>query len=472
MSVKIEKSENKNEVKLEFTIEAKVFDEGIKKVFNKNAKYFNIPGFRKGKAPMNIVEKYYGAEIFYEDAFNEVVPAAYDEAIKAEKLDVVSRPDIDIKQIGKGKDLIFTATVALKPEVKLGKYKGVAADKTVYEVSEEDIEKEINLMADRNSRMVTVEDRAAQMGDTAVIDFVGSVDGVEFDGGKAENHELQLGSNTFIPGFEDQVVGMKVEDVKDINVTFPEEYFSKDLAGKAAVFKVTLHEIKVKELPVIDDEFAKDVSEFDTLAELKADVKAKKEEQNALRSKSELEESVVKAISEASEVDIPAGMIEVEIENMAQDMDRRLSYQGINLEQYLKMVGQTMDDFRTQNTESAKESIKYRLVLEAVCADAKIEVSEEEVEAKIKDLANTYGRKEDELKANTELVENITDSLKSEKAIALLVENAKVKEVKEKKEAKKTTAKKTTKKEEKVEEAEEVKEEKKTTAKKSTKKAE
>ena len=472
MSVKIEKSENKNEVKLEFTIEAKVFDEGIKKVFNKNAKYFNIPGFRKGKAPMNIVEKYYGAEIFYEDAFNEVVPAAYDEAIKAEKLDVVSRPDIDIKQIGKGKDLIFTATVALKPEVKLGKYKGVAADKTVYEVSEEDIEKEINLMADRNSRMVTVEDRAAQMGDTAVIDFVGSVDGVEFDGGKAENHELQLGSNTFIPGFEDQVVGMKVEEVKDINVTFPEEYFSKDLAGKAAVFKVTLHEIKVKELPVIDDEFAKDVSEFDTLAELKADVKAKKEEQNALRSKSELEEAVVKAISEASEVDIPAGMIEVEIENMAQDMDRRLSYQGINLEQYLKMVGQTMDDFKKQNEPAAKDSIKYRLVLEAIAKDAKVEVSDEEVEAKIKELAETYGRKEDELKANTELVENIKESLKSEKVITMVVKNAKVTEVKETKEkaSKKTTTKKSIAKKE--EAAEEVKEEKKTTTKKSTKKAE
>ena len=472
MSVKVEKSENKNEVKLEFTIEAKVFDEGIKKVFNKNAKYFNIPGFRKGKAPMNIVEKYYGAEIFYEDAFNEVVPAAYDEAIKAEKLDVVSRPDIDIKQIGKGKDLIFTATVSLKPEVKLGKYKGVAADKTVYEVSEEDIEKEINLMADRNSRMVTVEDRAAQMGDTAVIDFVGSVDGVEFEGGKAENHELQLGSNTFIPGFEDQVAGMKVDEVKDINVTFPEEYFSKDLAGKAAVFKVTLHEIKVKELPVIDDEFAKDVSEFDTLAELKADVKAKKEEQNALRSKSELEEAVVKAISEASEVDIPAGMIDVEVENMAQDMDRRLSYQGINLEQYLKMVGQTMDDFKKQNEPAAKDSIKYRLVLEAIAKDAKVEVSDEEVDAKIKELAETYGRKEDELKANTELVENIKESLKSEKVITMVVENAKVTEVKEAKEkaAKKATAKKSTAKKE--ETAEEVKEEKKTTTKKSTKKAE
>ena len=472
MSVKVEKSENKNEVKLEFTIEAKVFDEGIKKVFNKNAKYFNIPGFRKGKAPMNIVEKYYGAEIFYEDAFNEVVPAAYDEAIKAEKLDVVSRPDIDIKQIGKGKDLIFTATVSLKPEVKLGKYKGVVADKTVYEVSEEDIEKEINLMADRNSRMVTVEDRAAQMGDTAVIDFVGSVDGVEFEGGKAENHELQLGSNTFIPGFEDQVAGMKVDEVKDINVTFPEEYFSKDLAGKAAVFKVTLHEIKVKELPVKDDEFSKDVSEFDTLAELKADVKAKKEEQNALRSKSELEEAVVKAISEASEVDIPAGMVDVEVENMAQDMDRRLSYQGINLEQYLKMVGQTMDDFKKQNEPAAKDSIKYRLVLEAIAKDAKVEVSDEEVDAKIKELAETYGRKEDELKANTELVENIKESLKSEKVITMVVENAKVTEVKEAKEkaAKKATAKKSTAKKE--ETAEEVKEEKKTTTKKSTKKAE
>ena len=472
MSVKVEKSENKNEVKLEFTIEAKVFDEGIKKVFNKNAKYFNIPGFRKGKAPMNIVEKYYGAEIFYEDAFNEVVPAAYDEAIKAEKLDVVSRPDIDIKQIGKGKDLIFTATVSLKPEVKLGKYKGVVADKTVYEVSEEDIEKEINLMADRNSRMVTVEDRAAQMGDTAVIDFVGSVDGVEFEGGKAENHELQLGSNTFIPGFEDQVAGMKVDEVKDINVTFPEEYFSKDLAGKAAVFKVTLHEIKVKELPVIDDEFAKDVSEFDTLAELKADVKAKKEEQNALRSKAEVEEAVVKAVADAAEVEIPQGMIDLEIDNIPQDMDRRLSYQGINLEQYLKMVGQTMDDFKKQNEPAAKDSIKYRLVLEAIAKDAKVEVSDEEVDAKIKELAETYGRKEDELKANTELVENIKESLKSEKVITMVVENAKVTEVKEAKEkaAKKATAKKSTAKKE--ETAEEVKEEKKTTTKKSTKKAE
>ena len=476
MSVKVEKTENKNEVKLEFTIDAKVFEEGIKKVFNKNAKYFNIPGFRKGKAPMNIVEKYYGAEIFYEDAFNEVVPEAYDNAIKEEKLDVVSRPQIDIVQMEKGKDLIFTAVVALKPEVKLGKYKGVAVEKTVYEVSEEDIEKEINQMADRNSRMVTVEDRAAEMGDTVVIDFVGSVDGVEFEGGKAETYELELGSGSFIPGYEEQVAGMKLEEVKDVVVTFPENYPSKDLAGKESVFKVTLHEIKRKELPVIDDEFAKDVSEFDTLAELKADVKAKKEEQNALRSKAEVEEAVVKAVADAAEVEIPQGMIDLEIDNIAQDMDRRLSYQGINLEQYLKMVGQTMADFRTQNTESATASVKYRLVLDAVCADAKIEATDKDVEEKIKELAETYGRKEEELKANVDLMENIKDSLKSEKAIKLLVDEAKVKEVAEKKEekaAKKTTAKKSTAKKEEKEEVEaEEKEAKKTTTKKSTKKAE
>ena len=300
MSVKVEKTENKNEVKLEFTVEAKIFDEGIKTVFNKNAKYFNIPGFRKGKAPMNIVEKYYGSEIFYEDTFNEIVPAIYDEAIKEQKLEVVSKPEIDIVQIGKGKDLIFTAIVATKPEVKLGKYKGISLEKTEYKVEEKDVEEELNKMAERNSRIVTVTDRATKKGDIAVIDFVGSVDGVEFEGGKAENHELELGSNTFIPGFEDQVVGMKVDEVKDVNVKFPEEYFSKDLAGKDAVFKVTLHEIKMKELPKIDDEFAKDVSEFDTVAELKADIKAKKEKQNEENSKAELEEKAIRAVAEIS----------------------------------------------------------------------------------------------------------------------------------------------------------------------------
>ena len=468
MSVKVEKTENKNEVKLEFTVEAKIFDEGIKTVFNKNAKYFNIPGFRKGKAPMNIVEKYYGSEIFYEDTFNEIVPAIYDEAVKEQKLEVVSKPEIDIIQIGKGKDLIFTAVVATKPEVKLGKYKGIALEKTEYKVTDADIDAEINRMAERNSRMVTVTDRATEKGDVAVIDFVGSVDGVEFEGGKAENHELELGSNTFIPGFEDQVVGMKVDEVKDVNVKFPEEYFSKDLAGKDAVFKVTLHEIKKKELPAIDDEFAKDVSEFDTIKELKADIKAKKEKQNEENSKAELEERAVRAIAAVSEVEIPNGMVEVELDNMAQDMERRLSYQGFSLDQYLKMLGKTMADFRKESEEPAKESIKLRLVLEAVCKDAKVEAPEAEVNEKIAELAKAYGRKEEDLKNNEEFVRSIEESVKSEKAIAMVLENAKIKTVEPKVEEEKKTTKKTTKKaEEKVEE----KEEKKTT-KKSTKKDE
>ena len=468
MSVKVEKTENKNEVKLEFTVEAKIFDEGIKTVFNKNAKYFNIPGFRKGKAPMNIVEKYYGSEIFYEDTFNEIVPAIYDEAVKEQKLEVVSKPEIDIIQIGKGKDLIFTAVVATKPEVKLGKYKGIALEKTEYKVTDADIDAEINRMAERNSRMVTVTDRATEKGDVAVIDFVGSVDGVEFEGGKAENHELELGSNTFIPGFEDQVVGMKVDEVKDVNVKFPEEYFSKDLAGKDAVFKVTLHEIKKKELPAIDDEFAKDVSEFDTIKELKADIKAKKEKQNEENSKAELEERAVRAIAAVSEVEIPNGMVEVELDNMAQDMERRLSYQGFSLDQYLKMLGKTMADFRKESEEPAKESIKLRLVLEAVCKDAKVEAPEAEVNEKIAELAKAYGRKEEDLKNNEEFVRSIEESVKSEKAIAMVLENAKIKTVEPKVEEEKKKKKKTTKKaEEKVEE----KEEKKTT-KKSTKKAE
>ena len=429
MSVKVEKTENKNELKLEFTIESKVFDEGIKKVFNKNAKYFNIPGFRKGKAPMNIVEKYYGDEIFYEDAFNEIVPEIYDEAVKSEKLEVVSRPQIDISQMEKGKDLIFTAVVAIKPEVKLGKYKGISLEKVEYKVTDKEVEEEVNKMAERNSRMITVEDRAAKMGDTTVIDFVGTVDGVEFEGGKAENHELELGSNTFIPGFEDQVVGMKTEEVKDINVKFPEEYFSKDLAGK--------------------DEFAKDVSEFDTLKELKADLKTKKEKQNEEKAKTELEEKAVKAVAEDSEVDIPTGMVELEIDNMEQDMNRRLSYQGITLEQYLQMLGKTKADYRKESEEPAKESLKMRLVLEAVCKDAKIEASEKEVSEKLKELATSYGRKEEDLNNNEELLEHIKANIKSEKAIKEIVDNAKIKTVEpkeEKKEASKTDEKKSTKK--------------------------
>ena len=461
MSVKVEKTDNKNELKLEFTIEAKIFEEGIKKVYQKNAKYFSIPGFRKGKVPMNMIEKFYGAQIFYEDTFNEIVPEIYDNAIKEEKLEVVSRPEIDVVQMEKGKDLIFTAVVQTKPDVKLGKYKGISLEKNKYEVPDQIIELEFEHMADRTARIVTVENRPAKLDDTVVIDFCGSIDGKEFEGGKAENHELKLGSNTFIPGFETQVVGMKTEEEKDINVTFPEEYFSKELAGKDAVFKVKVHEIKEKELPKIDDEFAKDVSEFDTLKELKADIKAKKEKQNEERSKNELQEIAVKTVAESSEVDIPSGMIEAEVDAMAEDMNNRLAYQGVSLEQYLKMVGKSMEDYKKENEEPAKESVKMRLVLEAISKDAKIEVDDKEIAEKIEELAKAYGRKEEELNGNEELKKNLEASIKSEKSINYIIDNAKVKEViakveecscghdheekAEKKTAKKATAKKDTK---------------------------
>ena len=287
MNVKVEKTENNNELKLEFVIEAEKFEQGMKKVYQKNAKYFNIPGFRKGKAPYNLVEKQYGPEIFYEDAFNEIVPEIYENAIKENNIEAVSAPHIDVNQMEKGKELKFTAVVQTKPEVKLGKYKGIEIPKIEYNVSDEDVQKELETIADKNSRLVTVENRPVENKDIAVIDFEGFVDGVAFEGGKAENHELEIGSHSFIDGFEDQVIGMKVDEEKDINVKFPEKYFSEELAGKDAVFKVKLHEIKKKELPKIDDEFAKDVSEYDTLDELKASIKSKFEEENTARAKRE-----------------------------------------------------------------------------------------------------------------------------------------------------------------------------------------
>ena len=427
MNVKVEKTENNNEVKLEITVEAEKFDGAIKTVFNKNAKYFNIPGFRKGKAPYQIVEKTYGAQIFYEDAFNEVAGLAYEEALKENKIEAVSKPEIDLVQIEKGKDLIFTAVVSTKPEVTLGKYKGIEIKKVEYNVSDEDVEHELGHMAEKNARLVSVEDRPVESGDITVIDFEGFVDGKAFDGGKAENHELTIGSNTFIPGFEDQIIGMKLEEEKEINVKFPEEYFSANLAGKDAMFKVKLHEIKKKEMPEINDELAKDISEFDTIDELKKSIREKQEEQNKQRAKYETEDEVIKAVCDEAKVDIPNGMIELEIDRMAQDIETRLSYQGMKLEQYLKMMNKTMEDFRKENREQAENAVKSRLVLEAVEKDAKIEVTEEEISAKIKEMAENYGRKEEEVKDNPELVKYVGDSLKTEKTINFLVENAKIK---------------------------------------------
>ena len=428
MNCKVEKTKNANEVKLEITVEAQKFDEAIKKVYFKSAKYFNIPGFRKGKAPMQIVEKYYGKEIFYEDAFNEVAGEALEEAVKENKLQVVSRPDIDVTQIEKGKDLIFTAIMQTKPEAELGKYKGIEIKKIEYNVSDEDIEHELGHRQEHNARIVSIEDRPVESGDIATIDFEGFVDGVAFEGGKAEGHQLEIGSNTFIPGFEDQVIGMKIDEEKDINVKFPEEYFSKELAGKDATFKVKVHEIKKKELPELDDEFAKDVSEFDTLEELKADIKAKQEKQNEEKAKYETQEAVIKAVCENIKVEIPSGMIEMEIDNMLKDIEQRLSYQGLKLEQYLQMMGKNEADMKKEYEPQAIDAIKSRLALEAVIKAEKIEVTDKEKEEKIKEMAKNYGKENDEEFAKNENVRNyIKQGLESEKAIEFLVKNAKIK---------------------------------------------
>ena len=412
MSVKIEKTENANEQKLEITIEASKFDEAIKKVYTKSAKYFNIPGFRKGKAPMSMVEKQYGAEIFYEDAFNEVVPEEFEKALKENNIEA---------------DLIFTAVVQTKPEVKLGKYKGIELKKVEYNVSDKDIEHELGHLAEKNARLINVEDRPVEKGDTTIIDFEGFVDGVAFDGGKAENHELVIGSNTFIPGFEDQIIGMKIDEEKDINVKFPEEYFSEELKGKDAVFKVKLHEIKKKEMPKIDDEFAKDASEFDTLEELKNSIKEKLEDENSRKAKYETEDAAIKAVCDNVEIEIPSGMIEDELEQMVKEMDARLQYQGMKFDQYLKLIGKTMEDFKKENEEQAKSSVKTKLVLEAIIKAEKIEADEETINTKLKEMSELYGRKEEELKENQNFMNYLEDSIKNEKVIDFIINNAKIK---------------------------------------------
>ncbi len=427
MNCKVEKTENANEVKLEITVEAEKFENAMKKVYFQNAKYINIPGFRKGKAPMNIVEKYYGAQIFYEDAFNDVATQAYDEALEEKKIDVVSRPTVDIIQMEKGKDVIFSAIVQVKPEVKLGKYKGIDIKKIEYPVKDEDIEKELKKMQEKNARLITIEDRALENGDIATIDFEGFTDGVPFEGGKAEGHELEIGSGAFIPGFEEQLVNMKIDEEKEIKVTFPKEYFSKDLAGKEATFKVKLHEIKKKELPKLDDEFAKDVSEFDTLEELKADIKNKMEKDNEQKAKYETEESAIKAVCDNVKIDIPSGMVDMEVDHMIQDISQRLSYQGLKLDQYLKMIGKTEEEVRKEYEPQAIEAIKSRLTLEAIRKAEKIEASEEEIKEKLEEMAKNYGKKVEEIQDNEDLKNYIKEGIESEKAIDFIVKNAKIK---------------------------------------------
>ena len=425
MSIKQEKTKNNNEIKITFTVESSKFDDAIMDVFKKSAKYFNIPGFRKGKAPFHIVERYYGDEIFYEDAFNELVPKVYDEEIKANKIDAVSRPQIDVVQMEKGKDLIFTAIVSTKPDVTLGKYKGVEIKKVEYKVTDKDVEDEINHMAEHNSRKVTVEDRPAKDQDIVNINFDGSVDGEHFEGGKAENYELTIGSHSFIEGFEDQIIGMKIGEEKDINVTFPKEYFEKKLAGKPAVFHVKLNSISVKELPKIDDEFAKDVSEFDTLEELKKSIKDKKQKENEEKAKTETENSAIDAVIKDTKIDIPDGMVDLEIDQMEDDINQRLQYQGLSLNQYLKMMGKTEADLRKEYKEDAIKNIQTRLILEKIVEQEKIKEDEKYIKDELEKMSKQYGKKVEELEKNENLRDYLEKASKNEQAVKLIVDNAK-----------------------------------------------
>lgn len=427
MSVKVENVE-KNVVRLEIELDAATFEDGIKKAYFKNVRKFNVPGFRKGKAPRNIIERYYGEQVFYEDAINEVFPEAYEKAVEENKLDPVERPSIDIKQIGKGENLVLTATVTVKPEVELGQYKNVEVEKKAVLVTEADVEKEIESVADKNSRLVSVEDRAIQNNDTAVIDFEGFLDGVAFEGGKGEDYSLVIGSGHFIPGFEEQLVGVSAGADVDVNVTFPEDYQQKELAGKLANFKVKVKEIKVKEIPQIDDEFVKDVSEFDTLEEYKADIRKKITESAEHKAKHETEDEVIKKVVENAKVEIPDVMVENRIDSIVRDFDYRLRYQGLELAKYLEIMGRSMDEFRSEFKERAADEVKTQLVLEKVKNTEEITATEEEITEELSNLAKNYNQDVEEFKKHISAddMEYVTAMVTSRKTIDLLVESAKI----------------------------------------------
>jgi trigger factor len=425
MQVKVEKLE-KNVVQLEIEVDAAIFEEGMKKAFAKNAGKFNIPGFRKGKAPRQIVEKYYGEQVLYEDAINIVCPEAYDKAVEENDLHPVDRPEIDIKEMGRDVNLVFTAKVTVKPEVELGQYKGVEVKKADAVVTDDDVDKELQKVVDKNARLITVEDRGIQNGDTAVIDFEGFIDDVAFEGGKGEDYSLVIGSGTFIPGFEDQLVGLATGSEADVNVAFPEDYGKAELAGKPAVFKVTVKEIKVKELPALDDEFAKDVSEFDTLDEYKADLRKKLVEKAEHQAEHENQDKVVEKVVENATVEIPDVMVEKRIDNLAYDFDMRLRYQGLDLQKYLDMMGMQMSNFREQFKNRALQEVKTQLVIEEIGKKEAIAPDEDDVAAEIAKLAENYKQEPEEFKKHLQDddIEYIKSSLVARKTVDFLVANA------------------------------------------------
>ena len=397
MSLQVEKLE-KNMAKLTIEASAEDFEKAIQKVYLKARGKINIPGFRKGKAPRKLIEKMYGTGVFYEDAANDLIPTAYAEALKDCDLEIVSRPEINVTQIEAGKPFIFTAEVAVKPEVTLGEYKGVEVEKSDVEVTEEDINKEVDKERENNSRTIDVDDRAVENGDIIKLDFDGSVDGVPFEGGKAENYTLTIGSGSFIPGFEDQLIGTKIGEEKDVTVTFPEDYHEKSLAGKEAVFKCKVNAITVKELPDADDEFASEVSEFETLAEYKEDIKKKLTEKKEKEARAKKEAQAVEKAVENATMEIPDAMIDTQVQSMMEDFARRMQSQGLSLEQYFQFTGMDVKKMHDQMKPEALKRIQNSLVLEAVAKAENIEISDEKVDEEIAKMAEAYKMEVEKLK--------------------------------------------------------------------------
>lgn len=426
MSLQVEKLEH-NMAKLTIEVDAEEFKKATTEAYKKQKKNFNIPGFRKGKVPQAFIEKMYGPEVFYEEAANIIIPKAYAEEMKDCDLEIVSRPEVDIEQIEKGKPFIFTAEVALKPEVTLGEYKGLEVEVTVEEVTDEEVSAELVKQQEENAREITVEDRAIENGDIALIDYSGSVDGEKFEGGTAENQTLVIGSGSFIDNFEEQLIGKNIGEEVEVHVTFPEEYHAPELAGKPAVFEVKINGIKVKELPVIDDEFASEVSEFDTLDEYKADIRAKLVEQKEKAAQTEKENKVVDKAVENASMDIPEAMIEEQTNQMAQEFAQNLSYQGLQLEQYFQFTGMTQEKFMEDLKPQAKKRIESRLLLEAVVAAENIEATDDELNAEIAKMAEMYQMEAEKLQGlmGDAEKEQMKKDIAVQKAVDLLVAEAK-----------------------------------------------
>ena len=425
MSLQVEKMEN-NMAKLTIEVSAEELEKAIEGAYLKQRGKISVPGFRKGKVPRQMIEKMYGAEIFYEDAANALIPEAYSKAYEESKLEIVSQPKIDVVQLEKGKPFIFTAEVALKPEVTLGEYKGLKVDKVSTRVTAKEVDARLEEEQKKNARTVSVTDRAVQDGDEVVLDFEGFVNGVAFEGGKGENYSLTIGSGSFIPGFEEQLVGVEIENEVDVNVTFPEEYHAADLAGKEAVFKCTVHEIKVKELPELDDEFAAEVSEFDTLEAFKADIKAKiKEEKLAEGNRKKEDQAVEQAVANAT-MEIPEAMIETQTQQMVQEFAQRLQSQGLSIEQYFQFTGLTSEKMLEEMKPQAVKRIETRLVLEAIVKAENIEITEEKFEAEIAKMAEMYQMEVEKLKEymGAYEAEQMKADMAVQEAVTFLVDNA------------------------------------------------